>query len=370
MFASHHDLTMTIIEKFFSLLRIAVGNGPESRLEITEGEWPEFYVIACKQSLVGIFIDALDKLNQMGQKPRLNILYEWIGQSEQIRQQNQRVDQQCEQLSSWFEKRGFPNCIIKGQGVARLYPNPNLRQPGDIDIWVDGNRDDVVSLMRSQGIDVSVVDYVNCHAAFFGDTEVEVHFRPTWFYNPFVNKKVQEWIRDSKTEQIAHYDEQVGFGYPTVEFNLVFSLIHIYRHVLFEGIGLRQLTDYYFILQHSNNNERQRALAILNSFGVKKFVGAVMYVMQRVYHMDSDTLICIADDTQGELLLSEILLGGNFGKYDKRIKRVSSQQRWKNGFVNMKRNLRFMRYYPSEVLWMPIWKVWHYFWRMKHGYLD
>lgn len=360
---------MTTIEKFFSLLRIAVGDSPNSRLEITEEEWPEIYGIACKQSLVGLFIDALDKLNQMGQKPPINILYEWIGQSEQIRQLNKRVDQQCEQLSSWFEKRGFSNCIIKGQGVARLYPNPYLRQPGDIDIWVDGTRDEIVKQLRSNCIGVTFVDYVNCHAGFFTDTEVEVHFWPTWFFNPFVNRKVQKWIRTNKVAQMGHCDEQVGFNYPIIEFNLVFSLIHIFRHVLFEGIGLRQLTDYYFILHHSTDEERQKAFKLLRKFGVGKFVGAVMYVMCRVYGMETSMLLCNPNERQGEILLGEILRGGNFGHHDDRIKRVNDHERWKRGWENFKRDMRFIKGYPSEVVWMPIWKVWHYFWRMKRGYL-
>lgn len=300
----------------------------------------------------------------------MSLLYQWIGEGEQIRQQNQRIDQQCEQLFTWFKKRDFPNSIIKGQGVARLYPQPDLRQPGDIDIWVDGSREEIVNLMRSNFIGVTYVDYVNCHAGFFTDTEVEVHFRPTWFFNPFVNRKVQKWINKNKTEQMTHFDEQVGFNYPTVEFNLVFSLIHIYRHVLFEGIGLRQLTDYYFILQHSTADERQKAFRLLRKFGVGKFVGAVMYVMQCVYGLEESLMLSGVNEKLGKMLLDEILRGGNFGQYDDRIKRVNDHERWKRGWENFKRDMRFIKDYPSEVVWMPIWKVWHYFWRLSKGYLD
>ena len=35
---------------------------------------------------------------------------------------------------------------------------------------------------------------------------------------------------------------------PTVEFNIIFQLTHIYSHLMNEGIGLRQLVDYYYVL--------------------------------------------------------------------------------------------------------------------------
>lgn len=224
--------------------------------------------------------------------------------------------------------------------------------------------------MRSIFIRVTFVDYVNCHASFFIDTEVEVHFRPTWFFNPFVNRKVQKWIRENKAEQMAHYDEKIGFSYPTIEFNLVFSLIHIYRHVLYEGVGLRQMTDYYYILQHSLIEDRQKAFVLLKKFGVGKFTGAVMYVMQRAYGLNESQMLCAINEKQGKMLLDEILRGGNFGQYDDRLTYVDVQHRWKRGWENFKRDMRFIKDYPSEVAWMPVWKVWHYLWRMSKGYLD
>ncbi len=159
---------------FFQLLQIVVGRDDSVKLELSDDEWAAIYRMASEQSVLSVVLQAADILSQNGQKPPISLLYQWIGEGEQIRQQNQIVNQQCEQLHSWFENRGFADCIIKGQGVARLYPNPDSRQPGDIDIWVDGRRDEIVKLMRSNFIGVTYVNYVNCHASFFTDTEVEV----------------------------------------------------------------------------------------------------------------------------------------------------------------------------------------------------
>lgn len=361
--------THSIEEVLFQLLQIAVGEPFDGSLDLSEEEWRNIYAIATKQSLVSVILHSIDNLNQRSLNLPKDLLLQWIGESELIRQRNERVDQQCEQLNSWFKGKGYSSCVLKGQGAAQLYLEPKTRQAGDIDIWVDGDRDEVVKQMREQYIGVTYVDYVNCHAAFFTDTEVEVHFRPTWMFNPFVNRTVQRWIGENKEPQMANFDKNLGFSYPTVRFNLVFSLIHIYRHIFFEGIGLRQLTDYYFILKHSNDQERKDALLALQSFKMKGFVGALMYVMKRVFALDDQFLLCEPNIADGEFLVSEILRGGNFGKYDDRNVYVPDDQKIKRGLNNWKRNLRFLKYYPSEVLWMPAWKVWHWCWRKMKGYL-
>lgn len=358
-------------EKFFYLLQLAVGKHPIDSISIEEKEWEKIYETAIKQSLVGVVLEGVQKLIDRWpeQKPPVEFLLEWIGQTEQIKAENKQMDERSAMLKRMFESKGYGNCILKGQGVARLYPKPEVRQPGDIDIWVDGKRDDIVKRLKNDFIGVTYVDYVNCHASYFTDAEVEVHFRPTWMYNPITNWKVQKWIQDNKDAQMKAYDNEVGFGYPTISFNLVFSLIHIYRHIFQEGIGLRQLTDYYFILTHSNNEKRVNAYATLCSFGMKRFVGAVMYVLRIVFDIDETLLLCESNNKEGDFLLDEIMRGGNFGKYDDRNKAIPVDSKIQHGLFNIKRNLRYFKHYPSEVLWMPLWRVWHWGWRKWKGYL-
>lgn len=350
-------------------MQIAVGTKNHKDITLSDQEWSTIYDISCKQSLVAVVIRAADVLSDRGMKPPTHLLFQWIGESESVRKRNEQINSQCRMLVKWFKEAGFKSCILKGQGVARLYSFPDSRQAGDIDIWVDARRDDIVEKMRESSLNVTYVDYVNCHSAFFVDTEVEVHFRPTWMFNPFINRRVQKWIRENKEDQMANYDSKVGFSYPTISFNLVFSLIHIYRHVFFEGIGLRQLMDYYYILIHSTKEERTRAFETLNSFGLDKFVGTVMYVLQRVFNIDPSLLLCTPNKEEGMFLLEEILRGGNFGHYDDRIKRISDKQRWRRGLENVKRNYRFLAHYPNEVIWIPAWKIWHWGWRKWKGYL-
>lgn len=359
------------IRSFFLILQLVVGKHITDTIHIKENDWHAIYDIATKQSLMGVMLEGVQRLSEIdnNQKPPLTLLYEWIAQTEQIKHQNKLMDDKSAMLTGILKSWEFDSCILKGQGVARLYPKPELRQSGDIDIWMNGSRDDVVKILKEYYISLSYIDYVNCHAGFFADAEVEVHFKPTWMYNPCTDRKVQKWIEANKAAQMANYDKEVKFCYPIIEFNLVFSLIHIYRHVFQEGIGLRQLMDYYYILIHSTKEERVNAYATLCSFGMKRFVGAVMYVLRIVFDIEETLFLCEPNNKEGEFLLDEILRGGNFGKYDDRNEVISIDNKLQHGLFNIKRNFRYLKHYPSEVLWMPLWRVWHWGWRKWKGYL-
>lgn len=359
------------IQSFFLILQLAVGKQIKNAIHIKENDWHSIYEIATKQSLVGVMMEGIQRFSEIdnSQKPPLPLLYEWIGMADHIKHQNKLMDERSAMLTRMLKSWGYDNCILKGQGVAKLYPKPELRQSGDIDIWVNGSRDDAVNVLKEHYIGLSYIDYVNCHAGFFTDAEVEAHFKPTWMYNPFTDRKLQNWIEANKAAQMANYDNEVKFSYPTIEFNLVFSLIHIYRHVFQEGIGLRQLMDYYYILTHSTSEERTNAYATLYSFGMRRFVTAVMYVLCIVFDIDEALLLCEPNKKEGEFLLDEILRGGNFGKYDDRNEVISIDNKLQHGLFNIKRNFRYLKHYPSEVLWMPLWRVWHWGWRKWKGYL-
>jgi hypothetical protein len=149
----------------------------------------------------------------------------------------------------------------------------------------------------------------------------------------------------------------------------VFTIVHIYRHIFSEGIGLRQLMDYYYILTNSSFEQRKDAYRVLESMMMKDFCGGVMWILKEKFGMKDENLICSCNSQHGKFLLSEIMRAGNFGQYDARTKRIDVDKRFTRGIIQFKRNWRFVQYYPSEVLWSPFWKLWHWGWRKRKGYL-
>lgn len=331
---------------------------------LSDDEWKGLFDSAKSQALLGICFTGIEQLPK-NQRPPKSILIQWLVCTEQIERTNCLLNSQAKELTSLFEKGGFESSILKGQGVAQLYPIPQRRQSGDIDIWISDERDKIVKFARTQG-QVYSVSLKHAKYKYFNDTEVEIHFIPTWFYNPLNHYKWTKWVKNIKEKKFRF--SGIGYSIPTIKFNLVYSMVHIYRHQFDEGIGLRQLMDYYYILIHSKQSERTEAYKILCSLGMKRFVGAVMFVLQEFFRLENEFLLSLPSEKYGRKFLSTIIEGGNFGAFDPNNQH-QSETIISRGIRNMKHISKIAFDYPSEVFWSPIWKLWHWCWRKKHRYL-
>ena len=319
-----------------------------------------------KQAVDGVLLDGLSKVMVNDDSHCQKLKLQWIASALQLEKRNVLTNQCASKITDFFREGGYRSCVLKGQGVALLYPNPKLRRCGDIDLWVDGERDEVVNFIRSKGVKVYDIHLVHATADFFEEVPVEIHFRPSWMYNPFLDRKLQKFFAEQASEQFANFDESVGFAYPTIYFNLVHSMVHINRHIFEEGIGLRQLMDYYYILQHSTQQERNDAYKVLCSVGLKNFVGAVMYVLKQVFLLEDDLMLCNPNSELGFPLLDSIVAGGNFGKA---LGLKYGRNKLEKGLLQWKHNLQLMLPYANEAMWIPAFQVWHYLWRKRKGYL-
>ena len=245
---------MMIVSKqhqiFFDFLRFSIGPKSEIPSSLKEADWKELYAIAKKQCLVGVLFDGIKKLPAEHVGMEKELLLQWMAESQMLEKTNVRLNDAAIQVSEWFRKKGFRTCILKGQGNALMYPNPYSRTPGDIDIWVEGGDKRVISFVRSISPHEKAC-YHHIEFPSYKGVEVEVHYRPSFLLCFWHDRKLQKYYERVKEEQFSHrvmLGEQGEIAIPTAEFNLIFQLTHIYAHLLNEGIGLRQLLDYYYVL--------------------------------------------------------------------------------------------------------------------------
>lgn len=246
-----------------------------------------------------------------------------------------------------------------------MYPNPYSRTPGDIDIWVEGGDKRVISFVRSISPHEKVC-YHHIEFPSYKGVEVEVHYRPSFLLCFWHNRKLQKYYERVKEEQFSHrvmLGEQGEVAIPTAEFNLIFQLPHIFSHLMNEGIGLRQLLDYYYVLSMlSVNCEMLTSLQKeLKELGLWMFAGTIMYIMQEVFGMPASRLIVPPNEKYGKFVLNEVLEAGNFGKHDARNRFGRSQL--EHNLQRVYRDIRLVRYFPAEAMSEPFFRVWHYFWR-------
>ena len=433
---------------FFDFLRFCIGSAKEIPDSLKEVDWKELYAIAKKQCLVGILFDGIKKLpaEYVGMKKEL--LLQWMAESQMLEKTNVRLNDAAILVSEWFRKKGFRTCILKGQGNALMYLNPYSRTPGDIDIWVEGGDKRVISFVRSISPHEKAC-YHHIEFPSYKGVEVEVHYRPSFLLCFWHNRKLQKYYERVKEKQFSHrvmLGEQGEIAIPTVEFNLIFQLTHIYAHLMNEGIGLRQLLDYYYVIcdfykvyqSFSNPSvslskgsstfspspsssgsgdvtallgarnryalrlaDHQRstpdcagwdrrdaigdmtsATAARSSFaanssaaidrvqkelkelGLWKFAGGIMYIMQEVFGMPASRLIVHPNEKYGKFVLNEVLEAGNFGKHDARNR--FGRSKFGHNLQRVYRDIRLVRYFPAEALCEPLFRIWHFFWRMKN----
>jgi len=357
---------------FFELIQLALGERNSLSHNPTEEEWQEAYLMAEKQALTGILFSAVEKLNcdNKAAMPPMELFYQWIGDALQIENRNKEVDYAAAQLTRIFKGGGMRSCVLKGQGIAQLYPEPERRQSGDVDLWVEGGRKKVLKFLKDNCLGTGQVVIHHVDARIIEGVDSEIHFMPGYTWNPFLHRKLQHFFRQQVDTQFSNYDSKLGFAYPTSRFNAVYILSHIYMHYLYEGVGLRQIIDYYYVLKNMTTDEREQAARDICQVGLKKFAGAVMYVLGVVCSMDKSMVLVSPDTKRGLLLLDEIMRGGNMGKYDVSLANRKEENLIQYNLVAFSRQLRSLRYYPMDVISIPFWKVWHWCWRICKGYLE
>ena len=279
-----------------------------------------------------------------------------------------KVNAVAGKLFAMLRVDGMRCCVLKGQGNALMYPNPYSRTPGDIDVWIDASRERIMEYTQKKfelGDDIRLQ---HLETSLDG-VPVELHFFPCSMNNPIYHARLQKWFRRNADLQSSHIvglpDGAGDIAIPTTAFNVVYQLTHLYHHFFDEGIGMRQIIDYYYVV---NNDE---LLAIkdtlqkeLKHLGLWKFARAVMYVLHEALGLSGEKMIAPMDEKRGKLLLAEILNGGNFGKHFTKYGHFTQQGMAKKYFLKIWRNMHFVRYYPAEALCEPLFRTWHFLWRM------
>lgn len=359
-------------DAFFKLIRLAVGTCHDRNVRLDEAGWAAVYEMSRKQALAAIVIDGVERL-PLEQKPPMDVLMSWISLVQQVEERNRRLNKLAVMVCDKFRREDIGCVVLKGQGNAVFYPRPLHRMPGDIDLWMNVGRKELVRYVRRYRPEAEVV-YHHVDFDVLKDAPMELHFTPSWMNCWLTNRRLQRYFKEWAALSFLHRTKLPGgvgeIPVPTLAMNRIYLLVHIYRHLFDEGIGLRQLMDYYYVLRRPcSDAERKEAVQVLRRLHLMRFASAVMYVLQEVFGMRDEHLLVPPSAGRGRRLLREVMLAGNFGQYDERIRRKAHESPLHRFCRKVARNFGFLFDYPSEVLWSPLFKIWQYAWRSYHGYL-
>ena len=441
----------------FLFLRYSLGDKDDMSMVVANMDWRQLYSFATKQTIIGICFDGIKRLSEeypeeLKKNPiERDLLMTWMGVSQQIRRQNMKVNGAAAKLYSMLREDGLRCCILKGQGNALMYPNAYSRNPGDIDVWIDASRERIMEYARKKFELEDDIRLQHLETSLDG-VPVELHFFPCSMNNPIYHARLQKWFRRNADLQSSHIvglpDGAGDIAIPTMAFNVIYQLCHLYHHFFDEGIGMRQIIDYFLVVNDFSKNvfldydfsnhpvplskegstfspspsssgsgdvtalrcseplrykdggaskpspgcagwdrlEMSGEMAAecagasatdacsssaidrvqmeLKELGLWKFAGGIMYIMQEVFGMPASRLIVPPNENYGKFVLNEVLEAGNFGRHDERNR--FGRSKLGHNLQRVYRDMRLVRYFPAEALSEPIFRTWHFFWRLKH----
>jgi len=358
-----------IIKQFITVLRIAsTGRYTDGDLALLKDtDWEALFDLALSQTVVGMVYRAMTIIPREKGPERREFLA-WYGRNNMLEYQNEVVNKDAVAICSKLEADGFRCSVLKGPGVGMLYDAPLSRSSGDIDVLVDKPLEEVVEYVHRERPDAKV-DVSSKHIEFpwFKDTVVELHFVPSSLACPSADKAMQAFYQmeaDNIYNNVVELPNGVGnIKAATVKFDAIHILAHILGHVLYEGIGVRQYMDYYYVLQHLADEDRAEIVDVLKATRLYRFARAVMYVLQEVFGLTPDKMIVAPDECRGKRLLKDVLENGCLSEDSHQ-----SGSAFVRFFGHTSRQLRFIDLCPKEVLWSPINRIKHYLWRKKNGY--
>lgn len=222
--------------------------------DAAEADWQLCYDMAWAQNVLAMTFPAMSSLPKE-LRPSLLIWAQWMAYAQSIAEQTQYKRQEVEKIGSWLFDDGLSTLILKGFSLSALYPNPNLREFSDIDIFSGDNYEAVNACFAKHGV---LVDSVDGHHAYLkiDGISVEHHFA-------FHNTKVKRGLEapEEKLQQMALQNWQPtpikGICFPNPAFTALFVGWHAYEHFLQEKIQLRHIIDWALALKKLSTKDAE-----------------------------------------------------------------------------------------------------------------
>lgn len=346
---------------YLNFLRYSVQEDAEVPASISRIDWEKLLEFGKRQCIRGVLLHGIQKLPEDAPHPVFPILRRFLSVSINIKNGNIQAYRDAVALTHLFhEETGYESVVMKGQANALRYPDPYIRESGDIDLWTTASTKELIRWARRHN-PKAAIEYHHIDFKEF-KTPVELHYVPSFMGNLFYEWRMRRWFKKEKPRQFGNKATLPhGLGEIYVlepSFDCVFQLSHMMHHFFFEGIGFRQVIDFYYLLSAMPQDDGS-IMTTVKWLNMRKFTAAVMFVLREILGMAEDKLLCPPDEKLGMLFLNEILSAGNFGYHDSRYN-FRGLSRWEQYKLETRRNLHFAKEFPAEVVFgRPLSRWWH-----------
>lgn len=329
--------------------------------DLSDQDWYKLYEHAQRQTVDALVYDGLQRVPTAIAIPKMLIM-KWSVRVQQIEERNKAMNSIMEEQVNVFRKHGIAPILQKGQGIAQFYPIPNHRNSGDIDWYFETeeayNKACMIGKEMGRDFSSSAMD------AFFRwrGLETELHQRLIESRNPLQWNYIQGLGNKYAASSSSLLIGQTAVKLPAPLLNLLLVNVHILKHQITYGIGLRQFCD-AAILYHTlaGQYDQQELKSVYKRLGILAWAD--------VFHQFLVDYIGLAEDklpyplkkkVNAEWMLHDVLDGGNFGFHNGQHPdhlatsgRVNRVQRLGNSFF------KYVLLAPAETLVFPLFQSWN-----------
>ena len=260
-----------------------------------------------------------------------------------------------------LRSEGIDPYVLKGQGIAQYYPNPDLRQCGDIDLYV-GQKDyertcEIVGAMgaaEDHEYDEEILKHFHTR---IGNVPVEIHRYTDVYYQKRLDR-IYQGISDEGLNAEPVMVDIAGFKIktPPVDFNVFYIFNHLWHHFIADGVGLRQICDWAMLLhKYHGQINLDHLQGMLEKMGLMKQWKVFGNIAVDVVGLPKDEFPFYDSSyvKLSEKVYRLVMLEGNFGQANlKDDNRPSGYLAGKlhSLIFRLKRNFRVLALFPKDSL--------------------
>ncbi len=278
----------------------------------------EIYELALKHNLVPIIYESLRKNTQYP------IPAQFMQTSiSQIVGQQQRT----EQFLSIYQKLLDANIkplVLKGLVCRELYPQSDYRISSDEDIWIQPqdfeqcyqifidnqynctnkqllNNDDFLQTVQTINFSNNILT-IEVHINPFG-TQSDIRQQMNTFFDNVFSSAITMNVKNQTVLTLDH------------TYHYLFLIIHLYKHFISAGVGIRQVLDILIYYQHYQNDIDKTIISnVLNTLNINQLYTAIMIIGQHYLGFQYLPTQKITQDI--DTLTENLIENGCFGTHD------------------------------------------------------
>ncbi len=296
-------------KSFFSLISYFLFGGDIPEIS----DWESIYALF-REHAIRPLAGTKNRLDDFIDIPE-NILEEWKNDVQNGISYFFCIRYAGKKLTELLEKNGVTPVIIKGSAAGKYYPEPAFRTYGDIDFFIDSEKDEeaVAEFLVSNGFSDENRDdefYRSRHIQLRkNDIEYELHRRFS------LQLDDSDYLLDEMIKNAVPEKQDDFYCYDDV-MNGIILLEHLKHHMLDLGAGMRQVIDFMCFADKKLTEDfwNEKFLPVLEKLNLTKFAVHTVRMCEIYFGLPTHSFTASADDELCRRFMNEIYSSGNFGR--------------------------------------------------------